>query len=89
MLVNEACEAVLHDVASEQDIDSAMKYGVNYPCGLFEWADKIGYYTILQILENMYRIYGEDRYRTSIYLAKRAVQGHAQKTQQQPLRIAG
>jgi len=89
MLVNEACEAVLHDIASEQDIDSAMKYGVNYPCGPFEWVDRIGYYTILQILENMYRIYGEDRYRTSIYLAKKAVQGHAQKTQQQPLRVAG
>ena len=89
MLVNEACEAVLHNIASEQDIDSAMKYGVNYPQGPFEWADKIGYYTILQILENMYRIYGEDRYRTSIYLAKKAVQGHAQKTQQQPLRVAG
>lgn len=89
MLVNEACEAVLHDVASEQDIDSAMKYGVNYPCGPFEWADKIGYNIILQILENMYRIYGEDRYRTSMYLAKKAVQGYAQTIQQQPLRVAG
>ena len=84
MLVNEACEAVLHHIASEQDIDSAMKYGVNYPCGPFQWANKIGYYTILQILENMYHIYGEDRYRTSIYLAKKAVQGHSQKIQQQP-----
>ena len=44
---------------------------------------------ILQILENMYRIYGEDRYRTSIYLAKKAVQGQAQQTQQHPLRVAG
>lgn len=89
MLVNEACEAVLHDIASEQDIDSAMKYGLNYPCGPFEWADKIEYCTILQILENLYHIYGEDRYRTSLYLAKKAVQGHAQKIQQQPLRVVG
>ncbi len=88
MLVNEGCEAVLHDIASEQDIDSAMKYGVNYPQGPFEWANKIGYDTILQILKNMYRIYGEERYRTSIYLAKKAAQGIAQQNQQQ-LRAAG
>ncbi len=51
MLVNEGCEAVLHDIASEQDIDSAMKYGVNYPQGPFEWANKIGYDTILRIFK--------------------------------------
>ena len=88
MLVNEGCEAVLHDIASEQDIDSAMKCGVNYPQGPFEWANKIGYDTILQILKNMYRIYSEERYRTSIYLAKKAAQGIAQQNQQQ-LRAAG
>ena len=81
MLVNEACEAVLHNIASEQDIDSAMKYGVNYPQGPFEWADKIGYSIILQNLENMYRIYGEERYRPSIYLKKKAALGQMQKSQ--------
>src|SRR5690606_1110996 len=89
MLVNEACEAVVHAIASEQDVDSAMKYGVNYPCCPFEWADKIGYYTILQIVQIMYLIYGTDRYRTSMYCAKNAVQSHAQKTHQQTLRVAG
>lgn len=88
MLVNEGCEAVLHNIASEQDIDSAMKYGVNYPQGPFEWAGKIGYNIILQTLENMYRIYGEERYRPSIYLKKKAALGQAQQSQQQ-LRAAG
>jgi 3-hydroxybutyryl-CoA dehydrogenase len=89
MLVNEACEAVFHHIASEQDIDSAMKYGVNYPCGPFQWAEQIEYHTILQILENMYRIYGEERYRTSLYLARKVAQGYAHKVQQQQFRVAG
>lgn len=90
MLVNEACEAVLHNIASEQDIDSAMKYGVNYPQGPFEWADKIGYNIILQNLENMYRIYGEERYRPSIYLKKKAALGRMQQSQPiSNLRAAG
>ncbi|WP_347453671.1 3-hydroxyacyl-CoA dehydrogenase [Acinetobacter sp. ANC 7454] len=89
MLVNEGCEAVLHNIASEQDIDSAMKFGVNYPNGPFEWVNKIGYNTILQILKNMYRIYGEERYRPSIYLVKQAALGQAQQVSPTQLRVAG
>ena len=90
MLVNEACEAVLHGIASEQDIDSAMKYGVNYPQGPFQWAEKIEYNTILQILKNLYRVYGEERYRPSIYLAKKVARGQVQNSpQSQQLLIAG
>jgi 3-hydroxybutyryl-CoA dehydrogenase len=81
---------VLHDIASEQDIDSAMKYGVNYPQGPFQWAEKIGYNTILQTLENLYRIYGEERYRPSIYLAKKTARGQVQNSPQpQQFLIAG
>lgn len=90
MLVNEACEAVLHGIASEQDIDSAMKYSVNYPQGPFQWAEKIGYNTISQILKNLYRVYGEERYRPSIYLAKKAARGQVQNSpQSQQFLIAG
>lgn len=90
MLVNEACEAVLHQVASEQDIDLAMKYGVNYPQGPFEWATKIGYHVILEILKNIYRIYGEERYRPSLYLQKKVALGWPQNAgQNQPLKVAG
>ena len=80
-LINEACEAVLHGIASEQDIDSAMKYGVNYPQGPFQWAEKIGYNTILQILEKMYHIYSEEKYRPSLYLRKKAAQVNVQSSE--------
>ena len=81
MLVNEGCEAVLHNIATEQDIDLAMKYGVNYPKGPFQWANEIGYNTILQTLKNLYRIYGEERYRPNLYLLKKAAQGQVQLNQ--------
>ena len=72
MLVNEACEAVLHGIATEQDIDAAMKYGVNYPQGPFQWAAQIGYAHILASLDNLYRLYGEERYRPSLLLRQKA-----------------
>lgn len=75
MLVNEGCEAVLHNIATEEDIDSAMKYGLNYPKGPFQWAEEIGYNNILLTLQNLYRIYGEERYRPNLYLLKKAAQG--------------
>lgn len=89
MLVNEACEAVLHDIASEQDIDAAMKYGVNYPKGPFSWAESIGYNTILQNLENMYHIYAEEKYRPSLYLRKKVALGQTQNKQDLQYRQAG
>lgn len=93
MLVNEGCEAVLHDIATEQDIDAAMKYGVNYPQGPFQWAAQIGYTQILTTLENLYRIYGEERYRPSLYLRKKvALQSihHAdEKAEAQTLKQVG
>lgn len=73
MLINEGCEAVLHNIASEADIDAAMKYGVNYPQGPFEWAQMLGYDTVLNTLNNLQRIYGEERYRASLYLVKKAI----------------
>ena len=76
MLVNEGCEAVLHNIASEADIDAAMKYGVNYPHGPFEWAQMLGYDTVLNTLNNLQRVYGEERYRASMYLVKKAVACH-------------
>ena len=76
MLINEGCEAVLHNIASEADIDAAMKYGVNYPQGPFEWAQMLGYDTVLNTLNNLQRIYGEERYRASMYLVKKAVTCH-------------
>lgn len=74
LLVNEACEAALHGIASCEDIDLAMRYGVNYPQGPFQWMAQIGAEHILNSLENLYQIYGEEKYRPSLYLKQYVAQ---------------
>lgn len=37
-IVNEAFFALEDEIATKEDIDRAMKFGVNYPKGPFEWA---------------------------------------------------
>lgn len=74
LLVNEACEAALHGIASNDDIDLAMRYGVNYPQGPFQWMAQIGAEHILNCLENLYQIYGEEKYRPSLYLKQHVAQ---------------
>ena len=89
MLVNEACEAVLHDVATEHDIDAAMRFGVNYPQGPFQWMMQMGAQQILMILENLHQVYGEERYRPSLYLRKKVAALALPVQQAQQLKQAG
>jgi 3-hydroxybutyryl-CoA dehydrogenase len=70
MLINEAYDALFLHVASREDIDLAMKNGVNYPKGLLEWSEEIGLDKILAILENLFDEYGEDRYRPNVLLKR-------------------
>ncbi|MCQ4348837.1 3-hydroxyacyl-CoA dehydrogenase PaaC [Pseudomonas stutzeri] len=70
MLANEAADAVLQGVGSAADIDLAMCAGVNYPKGPLAWADAIGVGTVLSVLDNLQRSYGEDRYRPSLLLRR-------------------
>lgn len=70
MLINEAADAVFMNIASVEDVDLAMTKGVNYPKGLCKWADEIGVDKIVERLENLYEIYGEDRYRVNPLLKK-------------------
>ncbi len=70
MLINEAAEAVGLNVASVQDIETAMTKGVNYPKGLLAWADEWGIEKVIDILDGLYNEYHEDRYRVSALLRK-------------------
>lgn len=63
MLINEAALAYSDGIASIDDIDKAMQLGVNYPKGLFEWADELGPDLVLDMLEGLYDHYLDDRYR--------------------------
>jgi 3-hydroxybutyryl-CoA dehydrogenase len=75
MLVNEACDTLLYGVASKEDMDAAMKKGLNFPGGPFEWADALGLDYCVRVLDNLARSYGDPRYRASILLRRMALNG--------------
>ena len=53
MIINEAYYAIGENVSSENDIDTAMKLGTNYPFGPFEWAKIIGIKNIYKLLDKL------------------------------------
>lgn len=75
MLANEAADAAMQSVASADDIDAAMRYGVNYPLGPLEWADRLGVSFLHQVLSNLQQHYQEDRYRPSALMGRLATGG--------------
>jgi 3-hydroxybutyryl-CoA dehydrogenase len=74
-LANEAADAAMQGVASPAAIDLAMQQGVNYPRGPLAWADALGAALVGDVLFNLAAHYGEDRYRLSPLLARRAATG--------------
>lgn len=70
MLINEAFDTNYLGIASKADIDLAMTKGVNYPKGLFEWANEIGLQNVVDTLNGLYNDYQEDRYRVCLALRK-------------------
>ncbi|OUR97853.1 hypothetical protein A9Q84_06550 [Halobacteriovorax marinus] len=65
MVINEAFFSLEDKLARPRDIDTAMKFGVNYPLGPFEWVKKIGPKNILRLLETLYDVTRDQRYRPS------------------------
>jgi 3-hydroxybutyryl-CoA dehydrogenase len=68
MLANEGFEAALQGVADEVAIDTAMRYGVNYPYGPCAWARQIGLSHIVAVLDNLNEQTKDMRYRASLGL---------------------
>jgi 3-hydroxybutyryl-CoA dehydrogenase len=75
MLINEAADALFWQIASKEDIDTAMMNGTNYPKGLLRWADEIGISECVNRMDALYELYREDRYRCSALLRKMAGEG--------------
>jgi 3-hydroxybutyryl-CoA dehydrogenase len=74
-IVNIGCDIAQQRIASPEDIDPAVKLGLGYPRGPLEFGDWLGPQTVLDILEALYGFYGEDRYRPSPWLKRRAALG--------------
>jgi len=73
MLANLAVDALACRVASEPDIDTAMRLGVNYPLGPLAWARLWGLGTVLRILDSLENWYRDGHYRASPQLRRAAL----------------
>jgi 3-hydroxybutyryl-CoA dehydrogenase len=67
-IINEAALAVDDDIASPEDIDTAMKLGTNYPAGPLEWAEKIGRRTVRALLDALNAQATDNRFAPAAWL---------------------
>ena len=75
LLINAAVDALHLNIATRDDIDTAMTTGVNYPKGLLKWADDIGPNSPLEQLKELHTQSGDDRYIASPLLIKKVEEG--------------
>jgi 3-hydroxybutyryl-CoA dehydrogenase len=73
MLANLAADALACRVASEPDIDAAMRLGVNYPLGPLAWARQWGIPAVLRTLDSLENWYRDGHYRPSPLLRRTAL----------------
>ncbi|UOQ93158.1 3-hydroxyacyl-CoA dehydrogenase NAD-binding domain-containing protein [Halobacillus shinanisalinarum] len=69
LIGNEAMNMLMEGVSSAEDIDQAMKLGLNHPMGPLELADLVGLDTRLRNMEYLYKTLGE-KYRPCPLLVK-------------------
>lgn len=75
MVANLGCEMAQIGLAQPADIDTAMRLGLNYPMGPLEMADAMGPARLFEIMQQLQRQTGDDRYRPSQWLRRRAQLG--------------
>ncbi|MET7286704.1 3-hydroxyacyl-CoA dehydrogenase [Streptomyces sp. NPDC005573] len=71
-IVDLAYDAVAKGVATEEDIDTAMRLGVNYPLGPFEWNRRLGRTWACDLLEDLNARHASPRFRPSLALYRHA-----------------
>jgi len=72
MLANEAFEVVHQGVADAESVDAAMQFGVNYPLGPLAWAERIGVRHVLGVIDALFDLYRDQRYRASLGMRRAA-----------------
>ena len=67
-IVDLAYDAVAKGVATEEDVDTAMRLGVNYPLGPFEWSRRLGRTWACALLDDLHERDPSGRYAPSLAL---------------------
>ena len=71
MVANLGCYMAEIGLASAEDIDTAMRLGLNYPYGPLEFVEALGKSECLAVLDSLQAITGDDRYRPTQWLSRR------------------
>lgn len=71
MIVHLACEMAQQHIAAPKDIDLAVKTALGYPKGPFEWGQLLGPSRLLQLMQEIFNLTGDPRYRPSQWLRRR------------------
>jgi 3-hydroxybutyryl-CoA dehydrogenase len=74
-MINEAAFAVMEGVATPEAVDAVMKTGMNHPMGPLELADFIGLDICADILDVLYKGFGDPKYRACPLLRKYVAAG--------------
>ena len=74
-IVNIACDIAQQQIATPEDIDRAVTLGLGYPTGPLALGDALGTTRILEVLKNIERVTGDQRYRPSLWLQRRVQLG--------------
>jgi 3-hydroxybutyryl-CoA dehydrogenase len=69
-LISEACEVYMEGVATKENIDLTIRNGLGLPLGPFEMADKIGLDKVVRWMDNLYKEFGDIKYKPSPVLKK-------------------
>ena len=72
MLINEAADAVQQGVCTAEGANQAMKLGVNYPAGPFDWLAAWSAQGVINVLNALDAEYRGERYRVSPWLRQQA-----------------
>ncbi len=74
--INEAVFALMESTGSAEDIDTGARLGLNHPMGPLELSDFVGNDVMLNVLDVLYRGFGDPKFRAAPLLRQMVTAGH-------------